>query len=759
MGLISNIANIWLSSWKSVPVDLGGATQVVTQSGGAGSRMFSLINSAVSSGSTGAVMLTMTVTTLLSSATLAYDIVVDNDSPLQVQETVFDSGVITDEEGNYLPEVFIDENGNIILADASASEAFSMMDLSRAVNDPDFDFSYFADRFDITSGLLADSDDLIDDTELSEDELLLLFNEEDEEDEGEEILLLDEEAETAEEEVALADNLVAANNVADDTANVELPVPAVIPSPEPVAEPVYIPAPAPAPTPAPTPAPIVKSNQQGFAIANPGTLTYGDANLQLLTTGGNGNGAVTFERISGTSLNVTQSGLISIESFGDTVIKTTKAGDSNYNAASASLTISVNKRNVTITPDSGQGKVRHEIEPPLTFTANPALVGNDTFQGALNRASGETVGNYGITLGSLDAGNNYNLTLGSNVNFTITLATPNYTLPTDLTATYGESLSDITLPLGWAWNAPGDLVGNAGERAHKAAFTPVDTDNYSIITVDLTVTVAKANQASISIDNPASLTYGDADVQLTTTGGSGTGAVSFERVSGTSLNVSSSGILTVQSAGDTVIEVTKAGDNNYNIASNILTISVNKLAVAITPDSGQAKVRHEADPPLTFTANPALIGSDAFQGALSRTLGETVGAYDITLGNLSAGNNYNLTLTGNTQFTITSAIPNYTLPTGLEAAYGALLSGITLPSGWTWNKPSDLVGNLGEQIHEATFTPTDTVNYTTVTLDLDVTVTKAVPTVANIPTASQMNTGNMLSSSTLSGGTVNGITG
>ncbi|MEN2490366.1 MBG domain-containing protein, partial [Flavobacterium sp. B11] len=47
-----------------------------------------------------------------------------------------------------------------------------------------------------------------------------------------------------------------------------------------------------------------------------------------------------------------------------------------------------------------------------------------------------------------------------------------------------------------------------------------------------------------------------------------------------------------------------------------------------------------ADPVLTYTFSPGLVGSDAFTGALSRTAGENVGSYAIGQGSLSAGPNY-----------------------------------------------------------------------------------------------------------------------
>lgn len=87
--------------------------------------------------------------------------------------------------------------------------------------------------------------------------------------------------------------------------------------------------------------------------------------------------------------------------------------------------------------------------------------------------------------------------------FSITKATPTPAEVTDRNATYGQTLSEIALPEGWAWNAPTDKVGNAGTRQHKATFTPVDTANYSTIEQNVKVIVAKATP---TVNAPTGLT-------------------------------------------------------------------------------------------------------------------------------------------------------------------------------------------------------------------------------------------------------------
>ena len=87
------------------------------------------------------------------------------------------------------------------------------------------------------------------------------------------------------------------------------------------------------------------------------------------------------------------------------------------------------------------------------------------------------------------------LTVGDksvSVDFTIAKATPTYEVPTGLTVTYGDTLANVELPTGWAWNdAETTSVGNAGTRTFKALYNS-DSNNYNTAEADVTIEVAKA---------------------------------------------------------------------------------------------------------------------------------------------------------------------------------------------------------------------------------------------------------------------------
>jgi hypothetical protein len=96
------------------------------------------------------------------------------------------------------------------------------------------------------------------------------------------------------------------------------------------------------------------------------------------------------------------------------------AGNYTLSSTTASTTANINQRPITVTANPGQSKVFGSADPlPFTFTVSGlGLVGGDTLAGALDRASGETVGNYVINQGTLAASPNYQLTYFGN-NFSI----------------------------------------------------------------------------------------------------------------------------------------------------------------------------------------------------------------------------------------------------------------------------------------------------------------------------------------------------
>ena len=93
-------------------------------------------------------------------------------------------------------------------------------------------------------------------------------------------------------------------------------------------------------------------------------------------------------------------------------------GDSTYGFSSASASQVINPLAITVTANV-QSKIYGANDSTLTYGFTPALIGTDTFSGALARAIGENVGTYAIGKGTLALSPNYTITyIGANLSIT-----------------------------------------------------------------------------------------------------------------------------------------------------------------------------------------------------------------------------------------------------------------------------------------------------------------------------------------------------
>jgi hypothetical protein len=194
------------------------------------------------------------------------------------------------------------------------------------------------------------------------------------------------------------------------------------------------------------------------------------------------------------------------------------ADTNNYFAPVDSITFfgEITAKAITVTVDSGQGKIYGDADPPLTYAVIPPLVTADTFTGSLIRVAGENIGNYPIYQNTLDAGSNYNLTFISDT-FKITAKAITVTVDIGQGKTYGDAdpiFTYIVNPLlvgidtftGSLRRTAGENVGNylIGQGTLDAGSNYRITfigDTFKITAKDITV---KANGgSSIYGDNPA----------------------------------------------------------------------------------------------------------------------------------------------------------------------------------------------------------------------------------------------------------------
>ena len=219
----------------------------------------------------------------------------------------------------------------------------------------------------------------------------------------------------------------------------------------------------------------------GTISVNSGTVNVSD--LEVLYKG---TGSTTY---SSTTTAPTNAGTYTV---------TYKVPDTNANyTGTFSVAFTIKKASlekVTIVKDTFE-YTGSDITPTLNNVNSNIEVTGDT--------KAKNVSNNTITAKIKDKAN-YEWKDGSNsdltINWSITQATPDYTVPTGLTGVKGETLNDVTLPDRFTWNDASTVL-TAGKHTYKATYTPVDTTNYKTITdIDIEVDVKNTFDVITSVD-------------------------------------------------------------------------------------------------------------------------------------------------------------------------------------------------------------------------------------------------------------------
>ncbi len=296
---------------------------------------------------------------------------------------------------------------------------------------------------------------------------------------------------------------------------------------------------------------------------------------------------------------------------------------------------------VTVTANSGQGKVYGENDPALTYTATP----NVPLTGAPSRAAGENAGSYAINKGSLTAGAGYRIVFVS-ANFTIS--------PKPITVTadakskvYGQNDPALTYAV-----TTGALVGNdtitgaltreSGENVgayaiQKGSLTAGSNYNLTFQGANLTITT---RPVTVTADNKSKV-VGTSDPELTYTVNP---ALAFsDKFTGALEREAGEGVGTYE-----IQRGNLALSSNYVLTFVPGTFTITVQNITVTVNQGLGKVYGANDPTLTYTVSPNV----PLTGKLDRAAGENVGSYAINKGSLSAGADYNIILVP-ADFTIT----------------------------------------------------------------------------------------------------------
>jgi len=367
------------------------------------------------------------------------------------------------------------------------------------------------------------------------------------------------------------------------------------------------------------------------------------------------------------------------------------------------------------------------------------------------------VGSYAI-IPSGGVSSNYTFAY-ANGTLTINKATPTVTAwPSASAITYGQNLASSTLTSGtalvpgsFAFTTPTTASG-VGTTAQGVIFTPTDTTNYSTVTSSVNVTVNKATPSVTTWPTASAITFRQTLASSILTGGAAA-------PSGGSFNWTTSSATPSIGTSSQSVTYTPTDTTNYITVTGSVNVTVTKAAPIVTawPTAG-AITYGQTLASSTLTAGTASVpGSFAFT---SPATAPNAGAYSAAVAFIPTDATNYSSVTGNVNVTVTKATPAVTAwPTASTITYGQALASSTLtggtasvPGGFAFTTPTTAPG-VGTAVQGVAFTPIDTTNYVTVTGSVNVTATKATPSVTTWPTASTIAYGQTLASSTLTGGT------
>lgn len=221
-------------------------------------------------------------------------------------------------------------------------------------------------------------------------------------------------------------------------------------------------------------------------------IIYGETVSPSVTNKPDGTGTVsyTYEGREGTSYNSTTA--------------PTNVGKYKVTATcESSTTIYTAVDTFEIQPKSISGMTVTLNKTSLEYNGSAQTV-NVTSVGSLNTTdytvtdgtSGTNVGSYTV---KVTGKGNYKDT--ATATWEITQATPSYTVPTDLTAKYGQTLADVNIAAttGWSWMDSTQSVGNASTtpKTFKAKFTPTDANYKTVENIEVSVAVGKADARTL----------------------------------------------------------------------------------------------------------------------------------------------------------------------------------------------------------------------------------------------------------------------
>ena len=501
------------------------------------------------------------------------------------------------------------------------------------------------------------------------------------------------------------------------------------------------------------------------------TKTYGDADFTVAATDEAEGSSVSYESTNTNVATVDSTGKVTIHAAGTTTIKATAHETKDYAEKKIFYTLTVKPKTLTKDDLTYSGPITKVYDTntnaPTGLTVSVksgSLVGSDTLavtgmlkynSANVNEANKITFTPDAITTGNYALAASEVLTI---IGAKITQATPTYTVPTGLTAKYGQTLADVNIAAttGWSWMNTGTAVGTPATKNFPAKFTPTDAINYKTVeNIDVSVAVSKATAPTLA-DIPVSQKYTVTTEQskdigragmpedagnLTYTAGSSSVTTGTATVS--SFTVDNTGMVKYTITGGTNgaiinLPVTIGSDNYADATVNVvITLTAKDDQAALTLTGGTTVVYGQTlqlgtsggsgTGAVTYAVTNGT-GEATIDAATGKLTPVKVGTVKVTATKVGDAS-YNSITSAEVEITITRATPTgapkYTAITTIgktlaDAGLTTAGSNLSVPGTVKWvdDTGADLPATTtveANKLYKWVFTPADSANYTTLT--------------------------------------------
>ena len=414
---------------------------------------------------------------------------------------------------------------------------------------------------------------------------------------------------------------------------------------------------------------IKKANQAAFSIHSVTGKKYGDNEFTLTTTGGTGNGAVTFTVPANNGILSLNGSTARIIGAGEVTVKAVKAGDKNHNEISAELKITIAKAAAPalIFPDAGNLTYGQKLSESI-------LTGGSTGYGTFAWKDGNiipTVNNTGyevVFTPSEKTLKNYeeiaDIDKKNNVTVTVSKANPTINLTANISVESGNKavtllaemagIDGADKPSGnvkFSYKDGGNFteIGttaledgkasykweNVAEKEYEIKAEYVGDTNYNAESAVKNIDTRKQSQAPLLFAPIPDKTYGDGEFTLSITGGSGDGEITYSVPDNNGVLKVKKDKATIIGAGKVTVTAKKEGNATYNEAERSVTVTVNKRKITVKADDKQV-VKGGNRPEFTYNkkeVDKSLADGDTFTNPVLSSNATTnhTGEYEITV--------------------------------------------------------------------------------------------------------------------------------